>query len=477
MEALMTAESEDDLTLSTLSMMSEMRGNTCFCLEVLWQRRGGHAVGAVAMLPALGVVQMGRQSSEEVRWFKKRPLGSADEEVEPLNSPRISRVQFRLQVEPTQLQIENLGRRVLRVGNREVGRCELKDGDLFELDREILLRVSRRCREIHVAARVDHEFGQPDAWGWVGESEATWAIRERITDVLANGGHVLVRGALGTGRSRLARALEAQTFVWKEGEEPPKTGNVWVANPHFWLDTEPETVELFLDRMEQADRRVLVCLDDSDEELDFRWASRCIHRVDLSGYGERRGDIPLIAAHVLQRIAQKLPKAERSLVDGKPLFSTELVRFLVTRNWTANHKELHSLLVEAVHASDTGLLRPPKESPSTEESATSLESTGPSVLTLTNCTVDLARRQVSREGQEPMALTPTEHKVLVYFSQRVGLEVTKTELLERVWEYKAGLETQAVENTVRRLRKKIEVDRRNPTHLVSVWGVGYRFEM
>ena len=52
--------------------------------------------------------------------------------------------------------------------------------------------------------------------------------------------------------------------------------------------------------------------------------------------------------------------------------------------------------------------------------------------------------------------------------------VERDELLEAVWGYRAGVRTRAVDNTVARLRKKIEADPRKPRHLLSLRGGGYR---
>jgi hypothetical protein len=54
--------------------------------------------------------------------------------------------------------------------------------------------------------------------------------------------------------------------------------------------------------------------------------------------------------------------------------------------------------------------------------------------------------------------------------------VSRDALLVDVWGYKPGLQTRAVDNTVRRLRKKVEADPAAPVHLQSVYGGGYLLE-
>lgn len=96
------------------------------------------------------------------------------------------------------------------------------------------------------------------------------------------------------------------------------------------------------------------------------------------------------------------------------------------------------------------------------------------VLQLKCCIVDLNRREVARDGA---TLTLSEHEagLLAYLSQRAGQSVSRKELLEEVWGWRARGVTRAVDNTVMRLRTKIERPG-EPEHLVTVRGVGYRFE-
>jgi DNA-binding response OmpR family regulator len=50
------------------------------------------------------------------------------------------------------------------------------------------------------------------------------------------------------------------------------------------------------------------------------------------------------------------------------------------------------------------------------------------------------------------------------------------QLLEDLWDFAYNGDTSTVTVHVRRLREKIEPDPSDPIHLVTVWGVGYRFE-
>lgn len=90
--------------------------------------------------------------------------------------------------------------------------------------------------------------------------------------------------------------------------------------------------------------------------------------------------------------------------------------------------------------------------------------------------VDLARRRTFKDGME-IAVTRTGYRLLVYFLQHKSEVVTREELLREVWGYtRSGEDRNLVETAIRRLRKVIEDDPRNPECLHTIWGVGYRFE-
>jgi tetratricopeptide (TPR) repeat protein len=99
----------------------------------------------------------------------------------------------------------------------------------------------------------------------------------------------------------------------------------------------------------------------------------------------------------------------------------------------------------------------------------------PSGVTLTHCIVDLARCRVSRDGQL-VELTAREADLLRYLSENPSRTVSREELLSCVWGYADTVVSRACDNTVRRLREKIEGDASRPDHVLTVHGVGYRFE-
>ena len=87
--------------------------------------------------------------------------------------------------------------------------------------------------------------------------------------------------------------------------------------------------------------------------------------------------------------------------------------------------------------------------------------------------VDLARREVSREGQ-PIHLTPLEYKLLATLVRHYGKVLTHRQLLKEVWGPSAVAETQYLRVYMAQLRHKIEKDPARPALLMTETGVGYR---
>lgn len=82
--------------------------------------------------------------------------------------------------------------------------------------------------------------------------------------------------------------------------------------------------------------------------------------------------------------------------------------------------------------------------------------------------VDLDGMEV-RRGGEPVALTPTEMRLLMEFSAAPGTVLSRDRLLERVWDYQWGGDTRVVDVHVQRLRAKIGQE-----HIETVRGFGYK---
>ncbi len=100
----------------------------------------------------------------------------------------------------------------------------------------------------------------------------------------------------------------------------------------------------------------------------------------------------------------------------------------------------------------------------------------PSVPAVTSgdLVINFARRQVTRNGME-VQLTPIEYALLQELAVNSGKVLTHTHLLNKVWGSEYRDEREYLHVFVRRLRSKLEPDPKNPQHIVTVSGVGYRF--
>jgi DNA-binding response OmpR family regulator len=88
--------------------------------------------------------------------------------------------------------------------------------------------------------------------------------------------------------------------------------------------------------------------------------------------------------------------------------------------------------------------------------------------------VDADRRTARLDGQ-PLALTIREFDLLIFLMRNPGRSFKRAELLEAVWGWTFG-DQSTVTVHVRRLREKIEADPSEPRRIVTVWGIGYRYE-
>ena len=89
--------------------------------------------------------------------------------------------------------------------------------------------------------------------------------------------------------------------------------------------------------------------------------------------------------------------------------------------------------------------------------------------------VDLAARTATRGGKA-VSLTPKEFDLLVALLRRDGAVATRVDLIQEVWGYPASVVTRTVDTHVAELRRKLEDDPGNPTHILTVPRVGYRLQ-
>jgi DNA-binding response OmpR family regulator len=98
----------------------------------------------------------------------------------------------------------------------------------------------------------------------------------------------------------------------------------------------------------------------------------------------------------------------------------------------------------------------------------------PATITDADLSLDTARRLAARNG-EPLSLTAREFDLLMFLLRHPGRAWSRAELLDKVWGWQFG-DQSTVTVHVRRLREKIEPDPAEPRRILTVWGIGYRYE-
>ena len=88
--------------------------------------------------------------------------------------------------------------------------------------------------------------------------------------------------------------------------------------------------------------------------------------------------------------------------------------------------------------------------------------------------IDLEKRTVTSKSQK-VELTAKEFDLLALFAKNPGKAYTRQGLLDTVWGYRFDGYDHTVNSHINRLRAKIEDDPANPSYILTVWGVGYKF--
>ncbi|MEO3810396.1 response regulator transcription factor [Sphaerisporangium sp. B11E5] len=103
-----------------------------------------------------------------------------------------------------------------------------------------------------------------------------------------------------------------------------------------------------------------------------------------------------------------------------------------------------------------------------------LVTTGTGVLRDADLVVDVGAHEVRLGGHE-ITLTAREYDLLAHLMRNPRQAFSRAALLNQVWGWSFG-DSSTVTVHVRRLREKIEPDPTAPRRIVTVWGVGYRYE-
>ena len=377
-------------------------------LVLVWARAVPERVGEALVVERTGRPHVfGRGAAQDgdelprLSLVRQRP--GRNDPTPPLEDPFLSRAQLLIERQPDGLVVENRGKRPLVTADGEAdGPVRVEPGDLLEVKGELCFLCCARPKalaSLRTPRKELHAFGQADEQGLVGESPAAWALRDQIAFIAARSAHVLLLGESGTGKEIVAQAIHARSsrggrrIVSRNAATLPAGiadaelfGNI--ANypnagtpERAGLIGEADGSTLFLDEIgelpEELQTRLLRVLDDGGEyqrlgdakrrssnlrligatnrpasALRNDVAARLRLRLTLPTLGERAEDVPLIAAHLLRRIAKHDPDAVAPFLrDGTPAMSCELVRALVQRRYAGGVREVEAVLWESIATS------------------------------------------------------------------------------------------------------------------------------
>jgi DNA-binding NtrC family response regulator len=398
----------DNTTLDTPSVARTDKSGIPIveALIVVWSADDPSRVGEALLLPEEGdrrgsfVFGRGTRSDgrrERVRLVRQRPGEIA--EAPPLETPHLSRSQLVLRRHPEGgITIENEGKRALLVDGKQASSARVRPGQTVEVrDQLVFLCASRPSR--FPALRVDDArlrpaFGEPDAFGYVGESAPAWSLRDEVAAVARRAStHVLVLGESGVGKELVAQAVHAMSersgrkLVARNAATVPAgiiDAELFGNAPGYPNAGMPERVglvgeaeggTLYLDeigelplelqthllrlldsgdyqrlgdaRRRTADVRIVAATNRPIEQLRSDLAARFPIRVRAPDLHARREDVPLVARCLLRRIVAEDPASSRRLAGASPTLSRELTLALVRHFYATHVRELVNVLYRA----------------------------------------------------------------------------------------------------------------------------------
>lgn len=392
-------------------------------LWVAWCREDPSRVGEVIDVETGQTAIVGRMPPEGAALLVRRRPGR-DEPRSPLTESRLSKVHLQVTgIDHRWIEVRRQGRNSVVVDGRALASdeaCRVTAGSVLKLANTLLLYVTPREHLDGEGYRL-HAFGEPDAHGIVGECEATWALRGKLSFVARRRGHVLVRGESGTGKELTARALHDASprsegpFVSRNAATVPEAlidaemfGNVR-NYPNPGMADRPGLVgaadggTLFLDevgelpeglqthllrvmdrgeyqrlgesRTRVAELRVVGATNRPLTDLRPDLQARFALKLTVPPLRERRAAIPLILRHLARLHCRDDAELARRILDerGEPHIACDFVESLLEAKLPTNVRELEGLFWEAVGHTAPGdaldLPVIPDDAPPTEDVA------------------------------------------------------------------------------------------------------------
>ena len=387
-------------------------------LTIAWSWDEPHRVGDVARLPTHGVALLGRgrearSGEEQLRFVRRRPGGT--HRPGPLEAANLSRRQLLLLPRRGgRFEARNVGKAPMHFRGSPTDSALLRPGDSLRIGRGLVLHLDEGPEGLPAHRCWDPElqfpFGEADPFGMVGESWRFWEMREQLAFCARRPVHVLITGESGTGKELAARSLHGMSaraagpLVARNAATIPGSlidaelfGNAKnYPNPGMkersGLVGEADGGTLFLDEIGELPQehqahllrvldsggeyqrlgetqtrrsrfRLVAATNRDPEAIKHDLRARMVLRVDLQPLQTRPSDIPLLARHLLRRIAADNPDIRAGFFDHdergalQPRLDGELVEALLAHSWTTHARELERLLWTSLSSSRGEALR------------------------------------------------------------------------------------------------------------------------
>jgi transcriptional regulator of acetoin/glycerol metabolism len=284
------------------------------------------------------------------------------------------------------LAIEAAPGRRLRVDGVDVGRATVGAGAVVAVPGHAVLVVVRRPAVLPAvrSARVEHAFGEPDAFGWAGESAESWRLRDTVALAARSPAHVVVEGASGSGKGIVARALHGLSpradkplVVVSDGALPAADemlarafGGTLVVDPAEALSQDAQARFLHFARTQRVDSlagelpmqvRLVVLARKLEGSFGAELRARFLS-LALPAFASSREDLPLVLRARALAAADRTPElgacfAAADAAGGRALrVDGDLVEAVLRRAWTAGGFEMDRVLWRAMATSDGGVL-------------------------------------------------------------------------------------------------------------------------
>ncbi|MFT5680972.1 MAG: DNA-binding NtrC family response regulator [Myxococcota bacterium] len=386
-------------TLDWLATEDEGTHREHFGLALVWSLEEPGRLGEVVLPTSPQILGREKRGPGRCVLLQMRPGRTVP--TGPLGGRTISRDQLAIAPERGGLSVRNIGRGTLLVNGVEVESALVRAGDLVEIVRKAIFLIVRRPPRLPPApnATTSDPFGLPDRSGIVGESPATWRLRESLAFAGPRDAHTLLLGDSGTGKELAARALhsgspradsalvsrsaatlpegliDAELFGnaqnYPNPGMPERPGLVGAADggslfldeigelSHSMqarllrvLDSDGEYQRLGEAGVRRSDLRLIAATNRSPEALKHDLNARFRLQLSLPPLQARREDIPLLAYHLLRSACQAPDLAERFMGEGGfARVSPTLMFALLRHEYTHHVRELDRILWASLSSS------------------------------------------------------------------------------------------------------------------------------